>query len=333
MFRLIRIIFIFLFLSSILAQPVCAASKASQVKKGNKHYLEGSYKDSTQFYEDALKKDPQSPIINYNLGTSLYKEKKYDKAAERLQKTLLSEEDPLKLKAYYNFGNALYKSGIAKENTDIDFAISQLEKSLVSYGKVLAKDSEDADAKFNYEFVKKELERLKKNKETQKKQDQNQNQKDNKDQQKDQQKQQKDQQQNQEQNNQNQDQSKQDQQDNQNRQDQKQDQQENQQDQKDDSSKDKNQDQDNQDKNKDSSDKNDDKKDQQDQKQDNQKNDPSEPNEDQQKPEDSRGKGNGELSEQEAQMMLDDYRNNEEPQGLLNFIKRSGKSEAVGKDW
>ncbi len=40
-----------------------------------------------------------------------------------------------------------------------------------------------------------------------------------------------------------------------------------------------------------------------------------------------------ELSGEEVDMMLNDYQQNEEPQGLLNFMKRKGKDSPVEKDW
>ena len=32
-------------------------------------------------------------------------------------------------------------------------------------------------------------------------------------------------------------------------------------------------------------------------------------------------------------MMLNNYEQNEEPKGLLNFIRKKGKMSPVGKDW
>jgi len=152
-----------------------AASPKRSVKEGNLLYQKGDYAASREKYAEALKKIPESDIINFNLGTALYKDEDYEKAADHLQKALLSENDELKKGAYYNLGNALYKSGIMHEEDDISLAISSLEKSLSQYERALAIDKDD-DAQHNYEYVKEELKRLKVKQQQQKQQKQQQQQ-------------------------------------------------------------------------------------------------------------------------------------------------------------
>ena len=54
-----------------------AASPRKSVKEGNLYYQQEDYAASRDKYEEALEKDPESDIVNFNLGTALYKEKDY----------------------------------------------------------------------------------------------------------------------------------------------------------------------------------------------------------------------------------------------------------------
>jgi Ca-activated chloride channel family protein len=249
------------------------ASVAGDVNRANGLYKQGKFDDSVDLYQEALDKDDKSPVIKYDLGTAMYKKGEYAKALEYLKQAALDKNVKIKPKAEYNIGNALYKSGMQKANTNVDDAIKSLQAALGQYGQSLADDPKDQDAKFNQDFVKKEIERLK-----QKKQ---------------QQQQQKNQQQNQNQ--------KQDQKNQQNKQNQQgQQNQQNQQSQ-----------QDKQDKQK------------QQQNQQNQQQSAKEQAENSQK----------ELDRKQAQDLLEEYQENEEPKKLLNYMPKKIDDRAVLKDW
>jgi len=150
------------------APSASAASRQSEVKKGNAHYSRGEFDQSIEKYKAALKKDPESDIINFNLGTALYKKGEYKEAQQHLAKTLLSDDKVLKQKAFYNSGNSFYKSGIAEEDQQIDQAITDVTESVKHLESAVGLNAEDQEAKHNYQFVQKELERLKKKQEEQK---------------------------------------------------------------------------------------------------------------------------------------------------------------------
>ncbi len=154
--------------TAVFPEAACAASKRRAVLEGNALYQQGAYADSAQKYRAALENDPESDIINFNLGTALYKRDDYDEAVSHLQKTLLSDDAALREKGFYNLGNALYRRGMAKEKSDLVAAISSLEEALKQYEGALSLQKDDADTQYNYEFVKKELERLRQQQEQQK---------------------------------------------------------------------------------------------------------------------------------------------------------------------
>jgi len=147
-----------------------SASKSAHVKEGTQFYEEGSYQAAIDQFKGALKEDPHSSIINYNMGTALYKSKSYDEAIDYLHKSLINADSNLKQRTYYNLGNTFYKSAMTQERSDISFAIKLLKESLKEYEKSLIIKKKDRDAQHNYQLVKKELERLKKKQERQKNQ-------------------------------------------------------------------------------------------------------------------------------------------------------------------
>jgi Ca-activated chloride channel family protein len=150
----------FIFVAAVFPGPACAASKRKAVSEGNALYQQGAYTDSAEKYRAALENDPESDIINFNLGTAIYKGEDYAGAVSRLRKTLLSDDAELREKGFYNLGNALYRLGLTKEKDDLIAAISSLEEALKQYEGALSLQKNDVDAQYNYEFVKKELERL-----------------------------------------------------------------------------------------------------------------------------------------------------------------------------
>jgi len=144
-----------------------AASLRGEVRQGNRLYQKGDYKRAAEKFDKALQKKSESDIINFDLGTAEYKKKEYPQAIAHLQKALLSEDAALRARASYNLGNALVKFGLSRENDNIEQAIQSLQQALVQYENVLKADAKDADAVFNHEFTKKELERLQKQKQQQ----------------------------------------------------------------------------------------------------------------------------------------------------------------------
>ncbi len=158
-----------------------AGSPRQAVREGNLLYKRGEYDQSAQKYQEALEKDTESDIINFDMGTALHKQGRHQEAFDHLQKALLSDDDTLKEQAHYNLGNTFYHWGIAQENENIEGAISSLQNALKQYEDALSLKKDDDDALHNQEFVKKELERLLKKQEQSHQDQQNQKQEGKKD--------------------------------------------------------------------------------------------------------------------------------------------------------
>lgn len=144
----------------VCANTVYAAGVKKEVKTGNLLYNKGKFDQALKSYERALSKAPDSDVVNFNTGAALYKSGQFEASARHFEKALLSDDKSLQQKAQYNLGNAQYKYGISLEDTELQKAVSLLESSLSHYERALDIDPKDEDARFNYEFVKKELERL-----------------------------------------------------------------------------------------------------------------------------------------------------------------------------
>jgi Ca-activated chloride channel family protein len=169
-----------------------------RIAEGNRLFKQGKFDDAIGKYGEALVDNPDSPLLNFNMGDANYKAGKYAEAMASYSRVRGIDEDSKRTaRTAYNVGNAQYRLGAAAEADKPQDALKAYATALAAYRRALGADPTDQDAKFNYEFVSKKIDDLKKKLEEQKKQQQEQQQ-----QQQDQQKQsdeQKDQQQQQDQ--------------------------------------------------------------------------------------------------------------------------------------
>lgn len=128
----------------ILVTSLYAQSGRKQVAKGNQLFSEEKYDEANNAYRDALLDDPESDIVQFNIGDTQYKKKKYEEALKEFKGVLDSEDILLQSKTYYNMGNTFYRLG-------------KLPESILSYKRALELNPDDLDAKYNLEFVRKKL--------------------------------------------------------------------------------------------------------------------------------------------------------------------------------
>jgi len=152
------IIFIILCIFASANLPCFAATDAKKnVKEANRLYKQGKLDEALQKYNDASVSLPDSDIVNFNMGTALYKKEDYQKAIDAFTKSLTSDDKKIEADALYNLGNCKYKLGKLKENTDLSATVGLLRESLDYYKKAVELDQKNTDACFNHEFVEKEL--------------------------------------------------------------------------------------------------------------------------------------------------------------------------------
>jgi len=188
------IVYLFIFITgTIFAQSVRSLNNNGVDKYENK-----DYSDAEVDFKKAVEENAETFASQFNLGSALYKQERYDEAIKNYQSALaLAENNQQKAQVYYNQGNALLKG-------------KKLQESVDAYKEALKINPNDLEAKYNLSYALEMMKNQNQKNQNQKNQNKNQDQK-NKDKQ-----QNKDQKQNQDQNkDQNKDQDKKDQQQNQ----------------------------------------------------------------------------------------------------------------------
>ena len=131
----------------ILSLPLTgfAESVDSKIQEGISQYHEGNFKDAGQSFSSARLDRPDDSRIAYNQGNAQYKEGRFPEALQAFTHSSLDEKNRDNRKnSIYNTGNTLVKLGKLKEAES-------------AYKKVLRLDPGDMDAKFNLEYVRKQL--------------------------------------------------------------------------------------------------------------------------------------------------------------------------------
>lgn len=176
-----------LFLAIMLACiiPASAQKERKYIREGNNYYEkslgDSGYVDTIRMqnaelaYRKVLDENIDSYEGGFNLGASLYKQKKFSDATDQYKILASKENDKMRLaKAYHNLGNSLLMDG-------------KLKESIEAYKNGLRNNPSDTATKYNLAVAQKLLKEAKPQ--------ENQDQCDNQDQNQDQEKQEQDQQQ------------------------------------------------------------------------------------------------------------------------------------------
>lgn len=116
---------------------ISAQKEARNVKEGNKQYVAQKFTEAQKFYEQGIADNRDSYSANFNLGNSLFRQKKYKEALEQYQKaaTLTKEKKEI-ASAFHNVGNALMEE-------------KNYEKSVEAYKNSLKANPKDDDTRYN----------------------------------------------------------------------------------------------------------------------------------------------------------------------------------------
>jgi len=144
----------FIFTASTFAQK-----ENNDIRAGNKKYNNKKYIEAEVDYRKGLLKNPNSFEANYDLGNTLFRQKKYDEASKQFEKSAaLSLHDKVKkAAAYHNLGNSLLLQ-------------NKIEESIEAYKNALRNNPKDNETRYNLAYAQLLLKNQKKN------QDKNQNQ-------------------------------------------------------------------------------------------------------------------------------------------------------------
>ena len=151
----------------ILLLPAFAGASPA---KALQQYDAGKFGAALREYQRLLQDKPADPRLHYNAGAAAFAAKDYDKALKHFQSALLAPDLQLQQSAFYNLGNAQFRSG--EEQSEPPQKQQSWEQAVTSYESALKLNPKDADAEYNLELTKKKIEELKKQQEEQQK-DQN----------------------------------------------------------------------------------------------------------------------------------------------------------------
>ena len=138
--RYVKVLFAGILILS--AQMLSAQTDKSEVRKGNREYRKGEFKEAEIDYRRALVKDSLSFAANYNLACDLYRQEQYDEAGNYMKK--IADQAAASTREsdyYYNLGD------IALAKQDYKGAVDAFEKALLL-------NPGDMDAKENYVYAK-----------------------------------------------------------------------------------------------------------------------------------------------------------------------------------
>jgi len=121
-------------------------------RRANALYEQAQYDEAIRLYREGLAEhDFNAPGITHsrlmnNLGAALHKTEDYENAKAAFDRAAaMAIEDADRARAHYNAGNNAFQT-------------QELEAALEHYKNALLNDPSDLNAKFNYEFVKRQME-------------------------------------------------------------------------------------------------------------------------------------------------------------------------------
>lgn len=149
-----------LFLSLLVTSLVSVAAQSDAkdyIIGGNQLYSQKDYAKAELQYKQALSKDANSIKANYNLGNTLYHQKKYDESRAHYDKIIknFNSTKAEKHKAFHNIG----KTYLDENNP---------EKAIPALKEALKLNPHDEQTRYNYALAKKQLEEQKKQNQQQK---------------------------------------------------------------------------------------------------------------------------------------------------------------------
>lgn len=124
---------------------VFAQKEKKDIHNGNKLYQQQKYAEAEESYRKSVEKTKASVAGNFNLGDALYKQKKFENAAQKFTEIASTSKDKgVKAQAYHNLGNSLLES-------------KKLEESIEAYKKSLMNNPKDDQTRYNLAYAQEKL--------------------------------------------------------------------------------------------------------------------------------------------------------------------------------
>lgn len=156
-------------LPGVSANPL----KRDVAAPGNEAFQAEDYERAASEYVKAQDLEPLSAGLDFNLGASFYRQEDYPRALEMFEKATRADDAALAAAAFYNLGNARYKSskrdfeaavasagGEEAAGGAVQDYVKKLEECIKDYEETLKRTPDDEDAKFNIETIRREIKNL-----------------------------------------------------------------------------------------------------------------------------------------------------------------------------
>ena len=132
---------IFFAVAVVFPLAVNAQAERKYIRQGNREYNRGEYVESEVSYRKADEQNRRLPEILFNIGDALYKQEKYDEAAEKFTNNVSMNEDKSKKAAgFYNLGNSYLQAG-------------KLNESIEAYKESLKLQPNNFETKYNLAYA------------------------------------------------------------------------------------------------------------------------------------------------------------------------------------
>ena len=154
----------------LVAALAAGPAQAASVREAQRLYAEGRYEEALAEYRAAAGDQP-APQVEFNAGAAAYKAGQYGDAAAAFARALGSEDPKLQEQSFYNLGNAQFRLGEQTRETKPPQTMQAWQQAIDAYDAALEVDPQDADARYNRDFVKRALEELQQEQEQQQQQE------------------------------------------------------------------------------------------------------------------------------------------------------------------
>jgi len=145
-------------LLAILLLPMVANGLPSSALRD---YQSGNYTNALQEFTQLAETQTNDLRLVFDAGAAAYRATNYDEALKNFQSVTLSPDLELQQQAFYNLGNTLYRMGELKFTPDSD-GLNAMEETwtnaLQCYAHAVQLNTNDADAVYNFTFVKRQIE-------------------------------------------------------------------------------------------------------------------------------------------------------------------------------
>jgi len=145
----------------LLGRPVYGLDQDKVIDMAMHALKSGDRETASDILEAALAKEPDAPRLNYHAGLVHYDNSEFDLAKDRFSRALHQQDKTSEAAANYNTGNSLFKEAEGLRTTDPKQAITLMKEALQYYARAIELNNADKDASYNYELTDKVIKLIK----------------------------------------------------------------------------------------------------------------------------------------------------------------------------